>query len=103
MSLPPNYSGSAFYNIPEDTPHAEDPPVVETEAEETEAYIQSSAEGIPQGGKGEVERAGLFHMLGSSGGIGLEELLILGLVLLISQNDSKDDLALLLLLLVFIK
>ena len=36
-------------------------------------------------------------------GIGLEELLIIGLIFLISQNDNKDDLILLLLLLLFIQ
>ena len=41
--------------------------------------------------------------MGGGGGIGLEELLILGLVFLISQNYEKDDLAFLLLMLLFIR
>ena len=105
MRVPPNYGGSAFNNISdipqsdiseEAAPQAADDTT--KAAEEILTHIDSS------GDKHVSEKAGLFRSFsGSSGGIGLEELLILGLALLISQNDTKDDLAFLLLLLVFIK
>ena len=101
MNLPPNYGGSAFYEPPvgnmrdsEQDELTPEPPEA-TQSEELHANADHERES---------RSVGLFHGFGStSGGIGLEELLILGLALLISQNDVKDDLALLLLLLVFIK
>ena len=104
IRLPPNYGGSAFYNT-SDIP-AEDPDTAaikkEPQAPDTSSDLSADKPALAR--NNESEKTGLFHKLSnSSGGIGLEELLILGLALLISQNDAGDDLALLLLLLVFIK
>lgn len=105
MKIPPNYGGSAFFRESDDEFSAA--PI--TQIEETTEEQEQTSDGIAavsmtSAHDSEDEKAGLFHLFGSgSGGIGLEELLILGLVLLISQNDVKDDLAFLLLLLVFIK
>ena len=104
MKVPPNYGGSAFSGI---TP----PPAltqVDSFEEEERKTVADDSRSLPTGNTSaelrECESGGLFRFFGGeSGGIGLEELLILGLVLLISQNDVKDDLAFLLLLLVFIK
>ena len=102
LSIPVNYSGNAFR---EDT--ADDPSETVTESESS---CDPKAVAEPSQAVAIVERehheggTGPFRLFGSSsGGIGLEELLILGLVFLISQNDAKDDLSFLLLLLLFIK
>lgn len=104
LNIPANYSGSAFSPINEqplpsvtDTPENTDVPEKEASAEPVAAVS------LPVEAKDNVS-AGLFRLFGSgTGGIGFEELLILGLVFLISQNDVKDDLAFLLLLLLFVK
>ena len=97
--IPKNYSGSTFSQPPSDDPEQE------TDRESTTEPCASdpvhactdrseSKKGLP---------FGLSH---KSGGIGFEELLILGLVLLISQSDEgegNNDLAFLLLLLLFIQ
>lgn len=103
LKVPPNYGGSAFYNIPEAAPIQKEAPLSNV-TECKEADIPSLAQDNAPSKNDIAEKTGLFRMFGdTSGGIGLEELLILGLALLISQNDTKDDLAFLLLLLVFIK
>ncbi|MBQ8849698.1 MAG: hypothetical protein IJ011_05140 [Clostridia bacterium] len=108
MNIPANYSGNAFasdtdeaiQNAPEYSEH--DIPSV-NEEDTAEVSEPVSAKEIKENEK-RTESAGLFQFFGgSSGGIGLEELLILGLVILISQNDTKDDLAFLLLILLFIR
>ena len=104
LKVPPNYGGSTFYNITDTSVEDPDRATAETEPQEYTAPSEIRAEDVAAATMTESPRAGLFHGFGgSSGGIGLEELLILGLALLISQNDVGDDLAFLLLLLVFIK
>ena len=93
-----------FYNLSEPSSREIEETPAEPIAHESAATRDAVTDkGEPQKPR-ESEKTGLFRMFGgASGGIGLEELLILGLALLISQNDTKDDLAFLLLLLVFIK
>lgn len=105
LNIPANYSGSAFSSISEQ-PEQSEPPANDSseiaDTQNTDAEVKTAALPLPAQGK-ETE-AGLFRLFGSgTGGIGFEELLILGLVFLISQNDVKDDLAFLLLLLLFVK
>ncbi len=104
LNIPANYSGSAFSPINEQPIPSVADTSENTDAPEKEAIEEPvTAVSLPAEPKDNVG-AGLFRLFGSgSGGIGFEELLILGLVFLISQNDVKDDLAFLLLLLLFVK
>ena len=105
LSIPVNYSGNAFRADIE----AEPPPKeVTTEEDIVDAGAVSDASEAATSpvsiGHECRDGGGLFRIFGGgSGGIGLEELLILGLAFLISQNDTRDDLSFLLLLLLFIK
>ena len=107
INIPLNYSGNAFFRS-HDTEAAPPPPSEPTEEINAEVSCESSevkTSELPvfceKEGK---DSGGLFGLLGGgSRGIGFEELLILGLIFLISQNDSRDDLSLLLLLLLFVK
>ena len=103
MRVPPNYSGSAFQNISNPTSDVVYTEPVTEPCEDTPKSQGDIPAASLSASKGD-EKVGFSRLFGgASGGIGLEELLILGLALLISQNDTKDDLAFLLLLLVFIK
>ena len=102
--IPRNYSGNAFSSsdgeIFDSSPQAEKSPEQQEAASHTEPSAAASA-------RVETERKGnLFGLSRQGGGIGIEELLILGLVLLISGSDEgegNNDLAFLLLLLLFIQ
>ena len=106
INIPLNYSGNAFFRSHETgaaPPPLEPSEEINTEGSREGAEVKTS--GLPvfceKEGK---DSSGLFGLLGGgSRGIGFEELLILGLIFLISQNDSRDDLSLLLLLLLFVK
>ena len=97
--IPKNYSGSAFSQLPSDNPEQEpdrERPTDPCASDPVHACTDrsESKKGLP------------FGPSHKSGGIGFEELLILGLVLLISQSDESEgnnDLAFLLLLLLFIQ
>ena len=101
--IPKNYSGNAF---------SQPQPQRSAEQEEEEAYAEKnedtqtlSSPPFPTDCKESDKKSGLFGLSRKGGGIGFEELLILGLVLLISQSDESEgnnDLAFLLLLLLFI-
>ena len=111
IKIPENYSGNAFSDPPSPIAEqgtAEDLPTPETT--ELEA-VQTAVS--PDDAKS--ESAGVLHHkkrlpfgfnfnLGRlfSGGFGFEEMLIIALILLVSQNDSGDDLILFLALLLFI-
>ncbi len=89
--IPHNYSGNAF------SPKSEPPPPPEPEplaAEETESPLPETA---PTGTVSTSPLASLFHR-----SLGAEELLLLGVLFLVSQNDEKDDLLFLLILLLLI-
>lgn len=99
--IPKNYSGNAF------------PPQQPSEECDDESSFQKDEDSPPESATvsasvcGESEKkSGIFGLSRKSGGIGIEELLILGLVLLISQSEEgegNNDLAFLLLLLLFIQ
>lgn len=104
FEIPRNYSGSAF--SPQSAPP---PPPPE---EETAEVIAPMEEAPPLEPKKEAEiptgaspRSGLFRLFGRGRGgeIGGEELLLIGLCLLLSQSEAKDDLLILLLLLLLIQ
>lgn len=104
MNIPSNYSGNAF---------RQDTPTEEIEAPEEVGEIDApqniqplpSDETLPAyKAESSDTAAGIGRLLGrGGGGIGLEELLIIGIVILLSQGEVKDDLAFLLLLLLFIQ
>ena len=90
LHVPRNYSGNAFR---ESAPPAEPPIAVN---EELPAIKEES---LPPT---EVTQASTRSFLGD-GGIGSEELLLLGLILLLSQSEKRDDLFLWIALLLFIR
>ena len=107
INVPSNYSGNAFSysqadEISTDTPNDQNDTEYKINSEsENDTIVSESAEAIAMDKKEpEITKP---HGLFKGGGIGFEELLILGVILLISQNDSKDDLAFLLMLLLFIQ
>ncbi len=114
IKIPENYSGNAFSEPTEvevaSDEVAEEVEAVETvEAEEAKEKIEAvktsedsvsaslarSRRGLPFGFKFDLRR--LF-----SGGFGFEEILLIAVILLVSQNDSGDELILLLALLLFV-
>ena len=110
VRIPRNYSGNAFAPAPE----PEEKEQEKKEAEEdvsppfvnTEALSVAGQESAPPAA---TPAAKLFPSLGFRshsgklfGSFGTEELLLLGLILLLAGNDSSDDLPLLLVLLLFI-
>lgn len=119
VRIPRNYSGNAFRQEEEMPP----PTVVAEESRETKLPPASPP---PSPSEEEVKEApaepsaaasvgklfpspgfrldlGRFLNRGRGGGIGFEELLIIGLIFLLSQSETKDDLVFLLLLLLFIQ
>ncbi len=98
------------HSFPEDSPISEVPERTETSSHmrEEEASSQnqnreSASHAEPAGiTKMSSGIGGLFGRLGS-GSIGLEELMILALILLVSQDKDSDDLIFFLLLLLFIQ
>ncbi len=113
IKIPENYSGNAFSN--EATAPEPDPVEVNSEpSEEADntpvAAMDKNDESIEtslfRGGE-KRRRASPFGFrfdLGRlfSGGFGFEELLILAIILLVSQNEAQDDLILFLAILLFI-
>ncbi len=104
--IPGNYSGNAFSSETEEIyPAKEDNNSTDTieniQAEPSDKSAQNDAMSDTNAVAAGISR--LFGKSSASGGIGFEELLILGVIFLISQNETKDDLAFLLLLLLFIK
>ena len=117
VRIPRNYSGNAFRqeeNLPtppfpaESEPVQETPPIsTVTESQEPDTSGQASASAASVGklcpSPGFRLDLGRFLNRGRGGGIGFEELLIIGLIFLLSQSETKDDLVFLLLLLLFIQ
>ena len=104
LNLPRNYSGNAFFTDVEER-QAEPEPADARDKPAERVSVAEPTVTVNAQPKGDAVPSGISQLFGkgSSGGIGFEELLILGLVFLISQNDTKDDLAFLLLLLLFIR
>ena len=103
IDVPQNYRGNAFRDLPPDEPEIVPPPAaaVEKEAVEEPAVTVSrmcEEEEVTTKKKAFGFNVGRFY----SGGIGYEELLILGLILLVAQNEGNEDTLLLLALLLFV-
>ena len=101
VNIPANYGGSFFapsadVGLPSPEEKPEETPAASSESQETLTPVGAAP-------TKEEHPTGLFGLFGKgNGGVGYEELLILGLALLISRNEAKDDLAFLLLLLLFV-
>lgn len=111
VKIPDNYSGNAFKpsDAEEDMDVAESVGINEsdTESEEGLAVAERAEKAGDVAASCTPRRSpfgGLKFNVGRmfSGGIGFEELLIIGLILLISQSDTDDDVILLLALLLFV-
>ncbi|MBO5416574.1 MAG: hypothetical protein J6A83_08110 [Clostridia bacterium] len=116
VRVPDNYSGNAFKPTPPEGESesatesesvaeaavAESVAVSATESASTDSREDTAAVFKPE--KGKVKFPSFNFNLGKifSGGFGFEELLIIGLILLIAQNGTDDDIILLLALLLFI-
>ena len=116
VRVPRNYSGNAFRN--EEPPKQQnDPdkiqPMSEASVESAQALsddpVLPGQETTPSAPVGKSILSPGFRLdLGrflhrDKGGFGFEELLIVGLIFLLSQSETKDDLVFLLLLLLFVQ
>ena len=102
--VPKNYSGNVFSPSQGDDIFANTDESISQDQDVHDDSGSSPASAVSFEPK--EKKSGLFGLSRKGGGIGFEELLILGLVLLISQSDegeSNNDLAFLLLLLLFIQ
>ena len=119
IKVPENYSGNAFDKSKESTVPLQSEEATEsienTATNDTAVASSDPESGVSYTEEDSVNVAGLndkkfklpsfnfgFGKLFSHG-FGFEELLIIGLILLISQSDTDDDIILLLILLLFIK
>lgn len=107
--IPDNYRGNAFSSgiIPDEPPIIELPPSeVPTEPETAREVLKEEV--IPVKAEHNSFLSSLMppkvsNPSGILSNIGLEELLIVGVLILLSQNDTDDDILLLLFLLLFYK
>ena len=114
LHIPQNYSGNAFRKEEKITEDSAELPEEEAIAAVVEPAPAEDAQQAPKK-DGEIPAGRLFpspgfrldlgrFFKGERGfGIGFEELLIIGLILLVAQGDAKDDLIFLLLLLLFVQ
>lgn len=110
MRIPINYSGNAFSESNQDKekePDADSEDIIAPQAPPTAEPSQDESASInfeekPLPSK-EPKTTPASLLGGAFGKIGTEELLILALVFLLSDNDSESDIIWLLLLLLFIK
>lgn len=109
IHIPQNYSGNAFRSSEKEEHDTKDSNETEEEIKEDIALKEDTEPKEASAPAGQLIRSPGFKLdLGrffhsERGGIGFEELLIIGLIFLISQGESSDDLIFLLLLLLFIK
>ena len=104
LQIPPHYSGNAFREIPPPPPTEE----ISDDISEVMKFPEPSPDppieepSLPTSAKksGKGIHFDFKHLF--SGGIGTEELLILGVLLLLSQGEDNDDIFLFLILLLFI-
>ena len=89
ISIPQNYSGNAF--IPKES-HAEESEKIDPHAETPEPEAEEVFKPAHEEKKGFL-----------SGIVGNEDLLILGLILLLSQDGFDDDILPIILLILFLK
>ena len=113
LVVPENYSGNAFREsvekiideIEEESAGREDEGCAEgMEAAQISAEpVHKAFEENHKKGGGLFSRTGFgFNLSNLFGSIGFEELLIIGLILLIAQNENNEDIIVLLALLLFI-
>ena len=120
FAVPENYSGNAFRESGTERVYEEKSiSVPDTDADEVKEVVEvkdtAAAEGVSEPVAKIFEKeqkrkgSGLFGSgfgfnVGNifKGGIGFEELLIIGLIFLIAQSDNNDDIIVLLALLLFI-
>ena len=103
LHIPKNYRGTAFTQAEEEPPS--EAPVSHSEPQtspEEAPPIENAEERSVSAPPAHFGLRGLFGR-GRGASIGSEELLLIGLCLLLSQSDTKDDLLLLLLLLLLIQ
>ena len=115
IQLPSNYSGNAFSPEPREPiePIEEISPITHVTEGRNEENLKDTSH--PQKENDSLPTQKLFTAPGfrldlgrlfrsdTGAGIGMEDLLLIGLILLVSQGETKDDLLLLLLLLLFIQ
>ena len=110
IKIPENYSGNAFSDLPAEQPEqleTQDIPKVSAEVAETPASGVPDADDAVSASLLQRKKRlpfGFNFNLGRlfSGGFGFEELLLIAIILLVSQNDTGDDLILFLALLLFV-
>ncbi len=116
FAVPENYSGNAFRENEEEVVDytTEEVPSLEEEVfgeaqeitvnEEIAEPVGKIFDEKPKSKGGLLSRSGFGFNIGKlfGGGIGFEELLIIGLIFLIAQNDNNEDIIVLLALLLFI-
>ena len=116
LRIPRNYSGNAFRREDDLPPNdsaelsseISDPisslPSVDDARETERTDIAANAETVSKIFPSPGFRLDLGRLLNhTGGGIGFEEILIIGLILLLSQSETKDDLILLLIVLLFVQ
>ncbi len=108
VRIPQNYSGNAFREeepiaVLEESPPSDPSPSNQDSAEAPLVSADSEPVGKLFPSPGFQFSLGKLFGKDRGLGIGTEELLIIGLILLLSQGDGSDDLILLLLLLLFIQ
>ena len=115
IQLPSNYSGNAFpteppepiepteeeLSLPDVAEESKEKPIPEATDTQKEEKPLPTGKLFPSPGF-RLDLGRLFRS-DRGAGIGMEDLLLIGLILLISQGETKDDLLLLLLLLLFIQ
>ena len=115
FAVPENYSGNAFRDSEVESDYTEqgqifpeEEGVIEVqeaiEEEEIAEPVGKVFEEKPHCKGGLLSRSGFGFNIGNlfGGKIGFEELLIIGLIFLIAQNDNNEDIIVLLALLLFI-
>ena len=117
FAVPENYSGNAFREngevdyTNEETMPFEEEELTEARGAEAETAEEEIAEAVgkifeekPKNNGTLLSRSGFGFNIGKlfGGGIGFEELLIIGLIFLIAQSENNEDIIVLLALLLFI-
>ena len=115
FAVPENYSGNAFRDngqevdyTKEEVPSFEEEELGEVHQVEVQEQLAEPVGKIfeekPKSKVGLLSRSGFGFNIGKlfGGGIGFEELLIIGLIFLIAQSENNEDIIVLLALLLFI-
>ena len=113
MIIPENYRGNAFRELPQEEPPSLNGITPTSEALDCDEDASGANEACENAEKDEATpQGGLLASLlppkvsrsnGILSNIGIEELLIIGVLILLSQSDADDDIMLLLFLLLFYK